>query len=281
MDVALATCEAVRDLEKDERFLLNALRARGLDAGPVVWDDHSVNWSGVRLCLIRSVWDYYLRRDEFLSWLDSLPSSVQVWNPPDVIRWNSHKGYLRDLEGRGVPTIPTEWFVPGDSPDLAALARANSWDGVVVKPVVSAGAHRTHVFESSAAALAQQHLDDLLREGEAMVQPFMDEVHDNGERSAIVIDGAITHAVRKTSVFDPTFVDEPPRIEISPQEEKLVRQALEAAGFDYLYARVDMVHDDDGAPRLMELEMFEPSLYFDEAQDAAERLADRVVELLG
>ncbi|MGH2755613.1 MAG: ATP-grasp domain-containing protein [Actinomycetota bacterium] len=281
MDVALATCEAVRDLEKDERVFLDALKARGVEAEPAVWDDRSFDWTEPRLCLIRSVWDYYLRRDEFLAWLDSLPSSVQVWNPSDVIRWNSHKGYLRDLESRGVPIIPTEWFVPGDAPDLTAIARANGWEGLVVKPVVSAAAHRTHVFEPHAKSLAQEHLDTLLSDGEAMVQPFMDEVHDNGERSVIVIDGLITHAVRKTSVFDPTFVDEPPRIEISPPEEKLAHQALEAAGFDYLYARVDMVHDEDGAPRLMELEMFEPSLYFDAAQDAAERLADRVIVLLG
>ncbi len=44
-----------------------------------------------------------------------------------------------------------------------------------------------------------------------------------------------------------------------------------------LYARVDVVTDDDGEPVLMELELVEPSLFTDLAPGALERFADAVV----
>jgi hypothetical protein len=281
IDVAIATFDEMPDLWEDDRILLGALLERGVTVEPWVWDDPARDWGTARMCLIRSVWDYHLRHAEFLAWLDALPSRVQVWNPPEVIRWNSHKGYLRDLQERGVAIVPTVWLAPGDTPDLSLLAETNGWEAVVVKPVISADAHRTSVFDAANLDLGQKHLDSLLADGEAMVQRFMDEVHDAGERCLTVIDGEITHAVRKTTVFDPAWEDRPPLIEISPDELALARRALDASGFDHLYARVDMVHDERGVPHVMELEMFEPSLYFSENPAAAELLADKIVALLG
>lgn len=40
-----------------------------------------------------------------------------------------------------------------------------------------------------------------------------------------------------------------------------------------LYARVDLIHDADGAPRVLELELCEPSLFFDHAPGSAQRFA--------
>jgi hypothetical protein len=39
------------------------------------------------------------------------------------------------------------------------------------------------------------------------------------------------------------------------------------------YARVDLIHDADGAPRLLELELTEPSLFLGHGAGAADRLA--------
>ena len=86
---------------------------------------------------------------------------------------------------------------------------------------------------------------------------------------------------RRRRVFDPAFEDRPPLIEITAEEAGMARAAIAAAGFDHLYARVDMVRDERGVLRLMELEMFEPTLYFGEKPGSAELFADRVEELLG
>ena len=39
------------------------------------------------------------------------------------------------------------------------------------------------------------------------------------------------------------------------------------------YARVDLIRDADGAPRLLELELTEPSLFFAHAEGSADRFA--------
>ena len=44
-----------------------------------------------------------------------------------------------------------------------------------------------------------------------------------------------------------------------------------------LYARIDLVHDADGRPVVLELELTEPSLFLPQAPRAAARLA-RAVE---
>jgi hypothetical protein len=47
-----------------------------------------------------------------------------------------------------------------------------------------------------------------------------------------------------------------------------------------LYARVDLIRDDTGQPRVLELEMTEPSLFFRHAPGSAGRLADAVLARL-
>lgn len=44
-----------------------------------------------------------------------------------------------------------------------------------------------------------------------------------------------------------------------------------------LYARVDLIPDDEGRPVLLELELTEPSLFFGVAPGALDRFADAVV----
>jgi alkylation response protein AidB-like acyl-CoA dehydrogenase len=52
-----------------------------------------------------------------------------------------------------------------------------------------------------------------------------------------------------------------------PGAEELARQALAAAPAKATYARVDMVPDDKGVLRIMELELIEPALFLDHAPD--------------
>jgi O-ureido-D-serine cyclo-ligase len=43
------------------------------------------------------------------------------------------------------------------------------------------------------------------------------------------------------------------------------------------YARVDLIHDADGAPRLLELELAEPSLFFAHGAGSARRFAEALL----
>ena len=96
--VALATCAAIPELEPDDRLLLPALAAHGIEGVPAVWDDSAVEWDAFDLVVLRSTWDYAERRDEFLAWARSLR---RVENPVPLLEWNTDKRYLERLAAAG------------------------------------------------------------------------------------------------------------------------------------------------------------------------------------
>src|SRR5437762_12160486 len=140
--IALATYSKLPTLNDDDRLLVPAFAALGVTAVPAVWDSADPCWGDLRGVLIRSSWDYHLRAPEFLAWIARLErAGVTVWNPGDLLRWNHHKRYLRDLAaGGGVPTVPTRWPARGAEADLPPLLAAAGWRGAGVKPPVSASA---------------------------------------------------------------------------------------------------------------------------------------------
>ncbi|WP_125774897.1 ATP-grasp domain-containing protein [Antribacter gilvus] len=296
--VALATCSVLPDLDADDRPLVDALVARGVDAAAVVWDDPSVDWSAFDLVVVRSTWDYSARRDQFLAWADSVP---HLLNSADVIRWNTDKRYLRVLEEAGVPVIPTIWLDPERHLSKRAIhTRMPAFGDFVVKPVVSAGAKDTGRYQPISAesrALAIMHANELLISGRwAMIQPYVTSVDTAGETCLVFVDGEHTHAVRKNALL--TGPSRPTQglyqeevmtpFEASEAQVEVARRALDAAAKELgtseplLYARVDLVTRDDGTPMVIELELTEPSLWMQFSGDAkaAERLADAIVARL-
>src|SRR6266567_9024893 len=174
--IALATSATLPTLNDDDRLLIPALAELGLGAVPAVWDSPDVCWEEFQGVLVRSCWDYHHRLEEFLAWVSRLEhAGIPVWNPPAVLRWNSHKGYLRDLAARGVPIVATRWLARGRRVGLPMLLEDAGWPDAVMKPAVSASASGTWRTSSEAAAGDQARLGELLRAGDVMVQPFVSE----------------------------------------------------------------------------------------------------------
>ena len=123
------------DLDEDGPALLAALAAVGVEAHVAVWDDPTVLCGSYDLVLVRSVWDYPGRREEFLAWADASPRS-RAANPAPVLRWNTDKSYLRDLGAAGVPASRRSSCPP-------ARPLPPTAGEYVLKPTVSAGADET------------------------------------------------------------------------------------------------------------------------------------------
>src|SRR5260370_41357853 len=138
MRVALATCRDLPQLNEDDRLLQRALGALGIDAAPVVWDSAEERWGDYQAVLVRSCWDYHRRLDEFLAWFAVLErAGPAVWNPVPLLRWNSHKRYLKDVAAHGVPVVPTRWLGRGGRVGLAQLLAGLGWREAGVKPAGS------------------------------------------------------------------------------------------------------------------------------------------------
>ncbi len=286
--VALVTATDAEPLDEDLPPLVAALAERGADVRSVVWDDPAVDWASVDVAVIRSTWDYHGRRDEFCAWADAVGAATVLCNPAPIVRWNTDKRYLSELSAAGIDVVPTVFLVPGDEVRLVDAPE------VVVKPAVSAGSRDTarhSIGDAEGRARARRHARELLDAGRVvMVQPYLDAVDDEGETAVICIDGVVSHAIRKGPLLragdGPTralFAEE----QISARdprgdELRLARATLEVCAARFgahalLYARVDLIPGPTGDPVLLELELTEPSLFFDTAPGSADRFAAAVI----
>ncbi|MEA2481040.1 MAG: hypothetical protein QOJ07_2962, partial [Thermoleophilaceae bacterium] len=135
--LAIATSADWPALDPDSVLLLPALAALGIEAEPLVWSDPAVDWAARDGVLVRSVWDYFLRPDEFDAWVARVGALRPMWNPAPVVRWNSHKRYLSELAGRGVPVVDTLDAPAGGTLDLAGALAERGWDDAIFKPAVA------------------------------------------------------------------------------------------------------------------------------------------------
>lgn len=277
MRIALATSEAWPNLTPDDQALLSPLASLGIHATAAIWSDANYDWATCDMVVVRSCWDYHLRVAEFLSWIDSLEArQIKVWNSPSTIRWNADKLYLRDLEAKGIPIIPTLW--PDASEDISLrneLFKAG-WDRAIIKPRISATAHRTKLISRDDANDAQILFDELRVGPGAMVQKFMEGITREGEWSLMFFGGEFSHAVLKTPKAGDFRVqhDFGGHEQLTTPPEFVLKAAknIVRGVSDTLYARVDGVVE---AQRflLMELELIEPALFLTNSPGAAVRLA--------
>jgi glutathione synthase/RimK-type ligase-like ATP-grasp enzyme len=262
MDVALATCRVLPEPDTDEAPALAALRAAGLRAEALAWDDPEADFSAARVTVLRATWNYPEDPQRFLAWVERTAAVTEMWNPLAAVRWNLHKSYLLDLERAGVPVVPT-WLVRrGEATELAEIVAARGWSEVVIKPAVSNASRLTIRCGPETAAEGESHLRGLAARGDVLVQPYVASVERYGERSLVWIDGEITHAVRKAPRLARGQEAVTGPLPIAPAEEEVARAALAVAGGPLLYARIDLAPGLDGTPQVMELELIEPSLFF-------------------
>ncbi|WP_044182996.1 ATP-grasp domain-containing protein [Hyalangium minutum] len=282
MDVAIVTYSGLPQLDAYDAPLLSALTALGLDARPCIWDDPAMDWRTPQVAVIRTTWDSHLRRDAFVAWASKAGKLTRLHNPPDILRWNTHKAYLRELEAKGIPFTPTVWVPHRGTVSLDSVMRERGWDTVVLKPTVSAGALKTYRFHRSELEAAQPMLDQLAAEGEVMVQPYLTRFETEGERAYLFFDGAFSHAVRRPPGLkeSPRGFPQPHLFEPIPEELRLAEDVLAAVGQPLLYARVDVATDNEGCTRLQELEATEPSLFLSLDPSAPERLAHAIARKL-
>lgn len=262
--IVLASCAQLPDGDGDDDGLIAALRGRGLHARWMPWDDPRTE--SAHLVILRAVWDYAERRDEFLEWTERVPN---VLNSADVVRWNSDKHYLDDLAGAGVAVVPSSFLEPGDA---VSLPRGE----LVVKPAIGAGSVDTRRFADRDAAAA--HADAMLAAGRSVVVQRYDSRVEAGETALVFLAGEQSHAFSKGPILPPrgrqprfdasgTYAEETltpadPDVEVW----ELGHGALDAAAAhlgiprsEFLYARVDLIGIGDEAV-LLELELIEPSL---------------------
>jgi glutathione synthase/RimK-type ligase-like ATP-grasp enzyme len=263
----------------DDALAVEELARRSVRVLPAIWNSDEVDWPSFDLIVLRSPWDYPAKREEFLRWVDRTGAVVPFWNPPAMIAWNSHKGYLLDLARGGAATVPTELVRRDAETTVDEIRQARGWNEIVVKPAVSSSSQGLLRSRPGDGGTGERHLRKLVAAGDALVQPYIAPARERGERSLVFFNGQFAFAVDYAYVLE----NDPRRPTPAAAAAEQVRTAeaiLQQLDTVPLYARVDFLPSSEGAWLLGELELIEPELLLRGHPEAARKFADAIVEKL-
>ncbi|KAF3933198.1 hypothetical protein ABW20_dc0103262 [Dactylellina cionopaga] len=264
-------------------------------------------------------YDYNLHITEFEKFLRELifpaaDAGVRVVNVPEILRWNSNKVYLRDLEKDLGIAIPETIFVDtseGDVPLYQDIISRHQGTAaatlkVVIKPSVSASAKETYkipeptsqVYDPAEAQGKWENVYKYTRSlspsAKVMIQAFEPAI-SRGEYSIIFLGGKYSHTMLKRPAEGHFVAIEEFGAVIRVLEDKEVPEEGKEVGrkvLEYVkerfgsgnewklgYLRLDGVVRDGGEFVVIEAEMFEPYVYFDAmgAQEGLQRFCEVLV----
>jgi glutathione synthase/RimK-type ligase-like ATP-grasp enzyme len=278
--LALITWNGLPEGAESERLMLPYLAATPIETEIVDWRSPSCDFRKFDLMVLRSCWDYHLRGNEFTEWLRRTGREVPILNGPETVLWNLNKFYLREMPAMGIEIAPTV-FVNGGQITSSAWREIRSWEKSVVKPSVSASAHKTWLFDN-VAVLDENELKSKMEGETFLIQQFIPEIETQGEISFIYIDAAYSHAVLKRPAAGDFRVQKEhggsaelfhPDSALLDQANQIVETVAQVR--DSLYCRIDAVAKNDKLV-LMELELIEPELFLGLSEGAAERFAEAI-----
>jgi glutathione synthase/RimK-type ligase-like ATP-grasp enzyme len=227
-------------------------------------------------------WGYQRDCPTWFALLDRMETEgINACNPVSVLRWNSDKAYLAELDAADIATVPTQVSAALDQLALENARAEFGTDILVIKPPISGGADGTFRLAEGdpvPPSVAGQRM---------MIQPYLPSIAAEGEYSLFYFGGIFSHSIIKRPAAGDFRVQDQfggyeEGVEAPQAAKALAETALKATaeitGTTALaYARVDMLRDGDGAFRLMELELIEPSLFLRFAPDGGAMFANALL----
>lgn len=313
--IAILTCsEFDHDyLLYDDKHLLAEIKSNypNIAVSFCEWENDNLH-NDASLVVVRSPWNYVEKYAQFLPWFKNFAKQlsarkIKLCNDLDTIIWSSHKKYLTQLEQKGIAIVPSVLLPAHSSVEsVFTVLKNKNWQQSVVKACVGAGGKNCiKVYASD----HQNNNDDndkfnelsqVLQFSDVLVQPYLNSIKLKGEVSVVFINEEISHAVIWQPVKKDFFLDytvERSVYELSEKEKDLAIKTIQAAkqcvaeefpsgSFNpkdkYLYARVDLLFDDQDHSKSMvsEVELFEPSLFFRYSKATTAKMAKAIAELL-
>jgi hypothetical protein len=232
-----------------------ALSSVGIETQAVPWSSPLPNRSDPVTPLL--AWGYQRKIDTWNDVLSALATDTLLINSTELLRWNTTKHYLFELNKKGIPIVPTIYRASAKHPDLCAFFREFDTETLVIKPIVGAGSEGLLRVNSPEEAP--------LIVTEILIQPFIKSVCEHGELSLIYFSGAFSHAVCKLPAHGEFRVQShfgAKEVAVKPTSEclELGQRAVGACPERPTYARVDIVRDESKL-YIMEIELIEPELY--------------------
>jgi glutathione synthase/RimK-type ligase-like ATP-grasp enzyme len=275
----------VNQVLQEDAILLNTFKKKGLKAIRTHWDNPEFDFSVTEITLFRTIWDYFHRFDEFSLWLKNTEHVTRFINPPELLYHNIDKHYLRDLAEKGLNIPHTIFIEKGEQRSLEQIYSESNLNNAILKPTVSGAGRHTYKIAKTNVSELQDIFMQLIENEAMMLQEYQENITKYGEVAIILFNGKFSHAVLKTAKegdfrvqddFGGTVELYSPRLD----EIQFAEQVLSVCSPLPLYARVDIMRDNNNNPVLGELELIEPELWFRLHEQAAETMAEAIIAIL-
>ena len=290
--IAILTCDEMPEMLPYDHIIIKKLNDAGILTEVFYWHDlvdDIYKLEEFDLVLLRTIWDYYKKVEEFMVFLEQLDNlDVKVLNPIDIVRWNMDKKYLIQLQDEGFDIIPTIFSFNNE--DVFDKALDLGWEKMILKPMISAGSYHTYVIEQDEKEKFLKYKKQLFTNRPYMLQEFIPEISD-GEISTITLtspgemaeDGysySVTKVPKKGDYrvqFD--FGGVYHLGDVDPVIKKISHKITSRFDNRLLYQRLDGLWRHNKF-LIMELELIEPDLYFNYSEEAMDRFVENLLKVI-
>ncbi|ECQ4156057.1 hypothetical protein FY803_03800 [Campylobacter coli] len=263
----IATCKAYKEGNEVLKKLKAKLENLHYQCELKAWQEIRVRHLAQNtLILPLAVWDYSLEYANFLHFLNELErAKISILNPSEILKMNADKSYLKILEEANLPIIDSIIFKQNEEFDLSLIP----FQKAVIKPLVGQSGYKVRFLEQKIPT-KEEFLHG------ALIQPFIESVQELGEFCFIFFGGKFNYAIHRQTQKD-WRANSNYGVKIAPLKNPskahidLALKALKALkSSNLLYARVDLLPQKNGNVLINEVELIEPSLYFDFHENALE-----------
>lgn len=275
----------IQNVLKEDRLVMDGLEKLNLRTIKKDWNDTNFNWSSTKSAIFRSTWDYFDQFSNFRNWLELVKEQCYLINPYEQINWNLDKHYLLDLQKLDLPIVESVFVSKKTQLNLETISKSKNWKDIVIKPTISGAARHTYHLKNDEIKKFQDKWLSLTNNEDFMVQEFQKNILSTGEIAVMIFGGEYSHSVLKKAKKGDFRVQDDfggsvekinPSLEIIELAEKTVKSLKTMP----LYARVDIILDNDSSPVISELELIEPELWFRFKEESAYKLAEIVKDFL-
>lgn len=274
-----------------------------------IWNELDLNCLNEKsLILPLAVWDYSLFYDEFLNFLEKAQNSgAFCLNPYKILKTNSNKNYLKKLQSLDLPIAKSLFLDEKSSNWLEKILKFKAkfkLDKLVLKPCVGQSGKNVLLFDENFS-------EEYLRKNyqKLLVQEFLEGVFE-GEFCLVFFNKKFQYAVKRELKSGDFRANSAYGVQISSFKpcENLINlaqnalNALVAKNTICLYARIDLIKKRQDFNKnlksnlaknqnlktylntdfiINEVELIEPSLYFDKDKNAYKIFAQSLKDILG
>ena len=268
----------IKNILFEDNTLIKALSNKGIKVYRTNWDNPDFNWNDTEYIIFRSTWDYFDRFNEFSIWLEKVSTMTKLINPKSLIYWNIDKHYLLDIQKKGIRIPNTIFIKKKECKNLKEICSNLQWDEFILKPAISGAARHTYKFKLTEINRYEKIFKSLILEEVMMIQEFEKQIITKGEVSFMLFGGKYSHAILKKAKkgdfrvqddFGGTIENYIP----NDEEIKFIEQSIKVCKPIPVYARIDVMWNNQNEMCVGEIELIEPELWFRMNPNAAQNCA--------